>query len=119
MSDPQVAPFIVPKYDGTTSIRDWHIQFATQNVPSLMRLQAMTPGRIVLITIDLVELRAKVSFRTAHNVMAMLPPEDAEGVAPEKIVIVSYEKDGAIVATRFRIGAEDPGASEPHNRPKE
>lgn len=115
MSDPQVAPFIVPRYDGITSIRDWHIQFATQNVPSLMRLQAMTPGRIVLITIDPADLKAKVSFRTAHNVMAMLPPEDAEAVAPEKIVIVSYEKDGAIVATRFRIGTEDPSASEPHN----
>src|SRR5262245_53500839 len=111
MSDPQIAPFIVPRYDGSTSIRDWHIQFATQNVPTLMRLQKMTPGRVVLVTIDPADPKPKVSFRTAVNVIALLPPEDAEGVAPEKIVVLSYDKDGTPVATRFRFGAEGSNAS--------
>lgn len=112
MSDPLVAPFIVPEYDGATSIRDWHILFATQNVSSLTRLQAMSPRRVVLVVIDLADPKPKVSFRTDQNVIAMLPPEEAEAVTPEKIVVVSYDKDGLTVATRFRIGEEAPAASE-------
>jgi len=110
MSDPLVAPFIVPEFDGATSIRDWHVLFATQNVGSLTRLQAMSPGRVVLVTIDPADPKPKVSFRTDQNVIAIVPPEDAEFIAPEKIVIVSLDKEGAVVATRFRIG--EPPASE-------
>jgi hypothetical protein len=110
MSDPQVAPFIVPKFDGATSIRDWHILFATQNVAPLTRLQAMTPGRVVLVTIDPADPKPKVSFRTDQNVIAILPPEEAENVAPEKIVILSYDQEGTAVATRFRINGNDPAA---------
>jgi len=110
MSDPKVAPFIVPKFDGATSIRDWHIEFATQNVGSLTRLQAMTPGRVVLVTIDPANPKPKVSFRTDQNVIAILPPEEAEAVAPEKIVIVSYDQDGTAIATRFRISGNDSAA---------
>jgi hypothetical protein len=107
MSDLQVAPFIVPEFDGATSIRDWHILFATQNVGALSRLHAMTPGRVLLVTIDPAEPKPKISFRTDQNVIAMLPPEDAEGVGPEKIVIVSYDQEGTAVATRFRIGGDE------------
>jgi hypothetical protein len=110
MSDLQVAPFIVPKFDGATSIRDWHILFATYNVASLTRLQAMTPGRVVLVTIDPADPKPKVSFRTDQNVIAILPPEDADAIVPEKIVIVSYDQDGTAVATRFRINGEDPAS---------
>jgi hypothetical protein len=110
MSDPLVAPFIVPEFDGTRSIRDWHIQFATQNVGSLSRLQAMTPGRVVLVTIDPSNPKPKVSFRTDQNVIALLPPEEAESVHPEKIVVVSYDREGVVVATRFRINGHDPAA---------
>ncbi|HET6406968.1 MAG TPA: hypothetical protein VFG14_03735, partial [Chthoniobacteraceae bacterium] len=47
--------------------------------------------------------KAKVSFRTAQNAIALLPPDEAASVAPEKIVVLSYDKDGVPVATRFRI----------------
>jgi|SRR4030095_1407441 hypothetical protein len=107
MSDLQVAPFIVPKFDGVTSIRDWHILFATYNVAPLTRLQAMTPGRVVLVTIDPADPKPKVSFRTDQNVIAILPPEDADAIVPEKIVIISYDQDGIAVATRFRINGDD------------
>jgi hypothetical protein len=110
MSDPQVAPFIVPEFDATTSIRDWHVKFATQNVASLSRLQAMTPGRVVLVMIDPVDPKPKVSFRTDQNVIALLPSEDADAVNPEKIVVVSYDSAGVAVATRFRINGDDPAA---------
>jgi hypothetical protein len=103
MSDPLIAPFVVPEFNGTMSIRDWHIQFATVNVASLTRLRAKTPGRIVLVVIDPADPKPKVSFRTDQNVIAMLPPEEAESVAPEKIVIVSYDQEGMAIATRFRI----------------
>jgi hypothetical protein len=112
MSDPQVAPFIVPEYHAATSIRDWHILFATQNVGSLTRLQAMTPGRVVLVTVDPVDRKAKVSFRTIQNAMSMLPLEEAEAVCPEKIVVISYGTDGAAVVTRFRIGGGEPAQPE-------
>jgi hypothetical protein len=110
MSDPLIAPFIVPEFNGATSIRDWHIQFATQNVSSLIRLRAMTPGRIVLVVIDPADRKPKVSFRTDQNVIAILPPEEAESVAPEKIVIVSYDQEGMAIATRFRIDGDNPAA---------
>ena len=112
MSDPQIAPFIVPMYDGTTSIRDWHILFATQNVATLTRLRAMTPGRVVLVTIDPADPKPKVSFRTHQNAVAILPPEEAEAIAPEKIVVITYNKDGTMVVTRFRIGEGGSAASE-------
>jgi hypothetical protein len=112
MSDPQVAPFIVPEYDRATSIRDWHILFAKQNVASLTRLQAMTPGRVVIVTIDPLDPRPKVAFRTAQNAIAILPPEEAEAVGPEKIVVVTYDVDGGAVVTRFRIGEVEPANEE-------
>jgi hypothetical protein len=105
-----VAPFIVPKLDGAESIRDWHILFATLNVASLTRLQAMTPGRVVLVTIDLADPKPKVSFRTDQNVIAIVPPEDADSIVPEKIVIISYDQDGTAVATRFRINGDNSAA---------
>ena len=104
MSDPQVASFLVPEYDAAMSIRDWHVSFAMQNVPALTRLQAMTPGRVVLVTIDPADLKPKVAFRTAQNAMAILPLEEAQAVGPEKIVVISYDADGRAVVTRFRIG---------------
>ena len=110
MSDPQVAPCIVPEFDATTSIRDWHVKFATQNVGSLSRLQAMTPGRVVLVMIDPADPKPKVSFRTDQNVIALLPPEEADAVNPEKIVVVTYDLEGIAVATSFRIDGDDPAA---------
>ena len=106
MSDQPVAPFIVPAFDGTGSIRDWHIQFATANVEALTRLKAMAPARVVVIMIDMTELKPRVSFRTEQNVIAILPPEDADAVAAEKIIVISDDRSGSIVATRFRISCE-------------
>lgn len=114
MSDSPIAPFIVPKYDGTTSIRDWHIEFATQNVEAFMRLRKMRPRNIVLVTIDPADPKPKVSFRTEHNMMAMLPPEEAEAVSPEKIVVMTQDPKEGLVVTRFRIGVDD--AEGPRNR---
>lgn len=113
MSDLQAAPFIVPKYDGAMSLRDWHILFATQNVAPLMRLRAMRPRSIVMVTLDPTDPKPKVAFRTEHNVMAILPPEEAKSVTPEKIIVVTVDHDGVVVvATRFRIGDENLPPSE-------
>lgn len=112
MSDPQIAPFVVPEYDAAMSIRDWHILFAKENVSSLTRLQAMTPGRIVLVTIDPSDRKLKVSFRTVTNAVAILPADEAEAVDPEKIIVMSYDQNGSAVVTRFRIGKGDPSDGE-------